>query len=257
MKFFLFLASLVLIFLAWQAYAKIDPKSIVGAWLFDEGGGDIARDSSGRGNDGKLNNGPSWINGKFGKALDFDGKDDFVEVPDHDSLDVTIITLTAWVKSKANLLKDGNAIVYKLSSYIHQYWSSTINPGVFVGKNWCGSGWLPKGVIWDGEWHHVALTYDGSVQRFYVDATFSGENSACKGDIDITNNSIKIGTGNVGFYTGSIDEVAVFNAVLEEDDLKTLVNKGLRDITAVLPSEKLTTTWGSVKDTVNFQKKDE
>ncbi len=249
MKTFYLFTSLIFIImiLALQGHAKIDTKSLVGAWLFDEGGGNIARDSSGKGNNGTLKNDPSWITGKFGKALEFDGKDDFVEIPDHDTLDVAIITLTTWVKGKANQLIDGNVIIYKLSSYIHQYWSSTINPGVFVGKNWCGSGWLPKGVIWDGEWHHIALTYDGSIQKFYVDGVFAGENSVCKGNIDITDNSIKIGTGNVGFYTGSIDEVAIFNVVLEGDDLKNLVDKGLRDITAVFPNEKLSTTWGNIK----------
>ncbi len=249
MKVVLLFISLIfaIMVLSLQVYAKIDTKSIVGAWLFDEGAGDIARDSSGKGNDGAIKNNPGWITGKFGKALEFDGKDDFVEIPDHDTLDVKVITLVAWVKGKANQLLDGNVIIYKLSSYIHQYWSSTINPGVFVGKNWCGSGWLPKGTIWDGEWRHIALTYDGSIQKFYVDATFSGENSACKGNIDVTDSSVKIGTGNVGFYTGSIDEVAIFNVVLEEDDLKTLMDKGLRDITAVLPNAKLTTIWGRIK----------
>jgi len=241
----LFLVALVLIP---QSEAKVDPESIVGAWLFDEGAGDNARDSSGKGNDGELFNDPKWVDGKFGKALDFDGKDDYVEVPDSDTLDVTSVTLAAWVKSEANVLLDGNVIVYKLASYIHQYWSATMNPGVFVGGVWCGSGWLPQGVIWDGEWHHVALTYDGSTQKFYVDGVFAGENAACKGDIDITTNSLKIATGNTGFYTGSIDEVAVFDVALEEDDFDIIVTKGLRDMTAVSSIGKLASTWSSIKN---------
>lgn len=234
--------------LAPQGDAKIDPESIVGAWLFDEGGGNTTRDSSGKGNDGELVNNPKWVAGKFDKALEFDGKDDYVEVPDNDTLDVTNITLTAWVKSEANQLLDGNVIVYKLSSYIHQYWSSTINPGVFVGGQWCGSGWLPQAVIWDGEWHHVALTYDGSIQKFYVDGVFKGDNAVCKGKIDITASSLTIGTGNTGFYTGSIDEVAVFDVALDEDDFEIIITEGFRAITAVFPIGKLTTTWGSIKN---------
>ncbi len=59
--------------------AKIDPKNIVGMWLFDEGKGDIAKDSSGNKNDGTLMNDPKWVDGKKkpGKALEFDGKDDW------------------------------------------------------------------------------------------------------------------------------------------------------------------------------------
>ena len=52
----------------------------MGIWLFDEGKGDEAKDSSGNGNLGKIN-GATWDKGKFGKALSFDGTDDWVEVP--------------------------------------------------------------------------------------------------------------------------------------------------------------------------------
>ena len=45
---------------------------VIGAWLFDEGQGDIAADSSGNGVDGELKGGPQWIEGKFGKALKYD-----------------------------------------------------------------------------------------------------------------------------------------------------------------------------------------
>jgi len=234
--------------LAGLSYAKIDPKTAAGIWLFDEGSGNTARDSSVSKNNGTLKGGVKWVDGKFGKALEFDGKDGNVEVPDSDTLDVTAITLVAWVKSEAKQLLDGNVIVYKLSSYVLQYWSATINPGVFVGGQWCGSGWLPQAVMWDNDWHLVALTYDGTTQRFYVDGVFSGDNATCKGKIDITTNSLTIGTGNTGFYTGSMDEVAVFNVVLNEDDLKAITTKGLRDIAAVFSIGKLATTWCNIKN---------
>jgi hypothetical protein len=34
--------------------AKIDLETCVGMWLFDEGSGDVAKDSSGKGNDGDI-----------------------------------------------------------------------------------------------------------------------------------------------------------------------------------------------------------
>ena len=160
---------------------------------------------------------------------------------------MTAITLSAWVKGKVNQLVNGNAIAYKKSSYILQYWGGVINPGVFVGGKWCGSGWLPSAVIWDDDWRHTALTYDGSTQKFYVDGVFKGDNTACAGKIDITTAEFKIGTGNVGFYTGFIDEVAIFNVVLAEDDIEIIITKGLKAIAAVFPTGKLTTTWGSIK----------
>ena len=52
---------------------------LVGAWHFDEGQGNIAHDSSGNNNHGTIY-GAKWVDGKFGKALEFDGVDDYVEI---------------------------------------------------------------------------------------------------------------------------------------------------------------------------------
>jgi hypothetical protein len=42
-------------------YREIQPQDgLVGYWKFDEGSGEIAKDSSGNGNDGTLVNGPTW-----------------------------------------------------------------------------------------------------------------------------------------------------------------------------------------------------
>ena len=53
----------------------------VAMWLFDEGTGKVAKDSSGNGNDGVLKNAPQWVVGKVGQALKFDGgKKSYVDV---------------------------------------------------------------------------------------------------------------------------------------------------------------------------------
>jgi len=57
-----------------SGYAKINPENVVGAWLFEEGSGNIAKDSSGKGNNGEIKGSPKWINGKFGRAMEFNGK---------------------------------------------------------------------------------------------------------------------------------------------------------------------------------------
>jgi len=73
-------------------------KDLVGYWRFDEKKGDVAYDSSGNNNHGKIYNG-TWADGKTGTALKFDGKSAYVEVPKSASLDnLKQITLTAWVK---------------------------------------------------------------------------------------------------------------------------------------------------------------
>ena len=79
--------------------AEIDLDTAVGIWLFDEGKGGVATDISGEGNDGELVKSPAWVKGKFGMALEFDGKASCVSTEQKllDSLEeFTIIT---WVQT--------------------------------------------------------------------------------------------------------------------------------------------------------------
>ena len=67
-------------------------------WRFDEDQGTTAYDSVGD-NDGTLVNGPSWTVGHFLSALEFDGVNDYVRVPDNSSLDINgEITISAWIR---------------------------------------------------------------------------------------------------------------------------------------------------------------
>src|SRR5450759_5412343 len=85
---------------------------LVGYWKFDEGTGTNATDSSGMGNNGTLTNGPTWTTGKVGGALSFDGTDDYVNVPDNPSLDMSgNLTIEFW--HKWNVFKDYGASVGK------------------------------------------------------------------------------------------------------------------------------------------------
>ncbi|MBI1925018.1 hypothetical protein HYR99_12320, partial [Candidatus Poribacteria bacterium] len=109
-----------------QSDAKIDSKSVVGIWLFDKGGGKTAEDSSKNGNDGNMKGTLQWVDGKFGKALEFPGKDDsFVEVPSNNSLDLTTFSFTMWVKIEhtgnyqAVLIKTADGLVENYSGYIY------------------------------------------------------------------------------------------------------------------------------------------
>ena len=83
-------ASLIVISLIFTGLidAKIDTETIAALWLFDEGKGNSAKDDSGNANDGELNGDPEWVDGKFGKAINFDGAKDYIQIPDSSSLDI-------------------------------------------------------------------------------------------------------------------------------------------------------------------------
>lgn len=47
-------------------------------------------------------------------------------------------------------------------------------------------------------------------------------------------------------WDGMINEVAIFNKALTQDEIKDIMEKGLKP-TAVSPSGKLAATWGRIK----------
>ncbi|MFZ8855699.1 MAG: DUF2341 domain-containing protein, partial [Candidatus Nanopusillus sp.] len=69
---------------------------LVAAWNFDEGGGNRVYDSSGNGYNLTINN-PTWVNGKFGKALYFNGIDSYAVVEPFTVYGWNGITICRWV----------------------------------------------------------------------------------------------------------------------------------------------------------------
>ena len=77
------------------------------------------------------------------------------------------------------------------------------------------------------------------------------EGEAVLKDVPDTNDEpLVIGaiTPEVNFFTGIIDEVGLFNIALTEDDLKIIQEMGLIRALGVSLSEKLTTTWSTIKN---------
>ena len=85
-----------------SSYAKIDPETCIGMWLFDDGDGTVATDSSVSKNDGTLMNGAEWVDGKFGDGVSFDGVDDFVELASQPDPLMDGFTFSAWVMRNAD-----------------------------------------------------------------------------------------------------------------------------------------------------------
>ena len=255
--------------LAASAYAAIDPATIAGAWLFDEGSGDIARDSSGNGNDGTFVDGVAWADGPGGNsgfAVQFDGTG-YVAIPDADSLDMSdAMTVMFWVRSEKPMVDmwgDRQVVVGKhyveyevgiyLDAQIHTYSSdqaAEYDEGIMATFN----GFLPGGEAdWiQGEWYHVAWTLDGAHEVAYVNGVMVGEYDKGHPGTLGGDNELNIGqrTGGGLNVTGSVDEVAVFSVALGEADVIMAYEDGLGaaiGLTAVEPEGKLAATWGALK----------
>ena len=105
-------------------------------------------------------------------------------------------------------------------------------------------------MLTDGAWYHMAGTYDGTFIKSWVNGVMEGQVGE-QGEPDHPEaEPLRIGAVNGIPAKGIIDEVAIFNVALEEEDIQDIMNNGLEvalQIIAVKPSEKLAVTWGSVK----------
>lgn len=97
------------------------------------------------------------------------------------------------------------------------------------------------------EWHHIALVYDGKTVNYYLDGSFEASGDLT-GEIKQVADPVIMGTNaRPEWYSGLLDEVAIFNVALNKDDIKTIMNKGLEEGLAIDLSGTLTTTWASIK----------
>jgi hypothetical protein len=255
----LIIACISLIFaLAWFtgiALAEIDMGTVAGAWTFDEGTGDVARDSSGNCEDGKIN-GATWVDGKFGKALSFNGTSDYVEVPDIPDLNPEkTMSMGCWVYITGNAGQHRDIISKDGESAERQYLITSSSIDRFRAHIWTSDGvanYFDGGTPVELEtWYHIAQTYDGSDLKLYVDGKEDGSISF-SGDIIVTGQPVRIGGGaNAGaaaYHTpGIIDEVVIFNVALEEEEVQALMNEGISSALAVSPAAKIAVCWGQVK----------
>src|SRR4030042_5644689 len=97
-----YLVSVVFVFsVALTSIAKAADPDLVGWWRLDEGSGTTATDFSGKGNNGTLQGDTAWVNGYLGKALKFDGVDDYVDVQHNETLTVdNEVTVMAWINAE-------------------------------------------------------------------------------------------------------------------------------------------------------------
>jgi Concanavalin A-like lectin/glucanases superfamily len=222
-------SAIVMLVGAGSAAAQVLP---VGTWSFNEGSGTVAHDIAWPPDNGTLSGGVQWIRGRFGDALNFDGATGAVQVPDSPALEPSQITVSAWVKASSS---PGN-FKYIVAKGANGCLTGTY--GLYTGANGGLEFYVANSdltyvdspdagsSVWDGSWHNVIGTYDGSTVRLYVDGVQVGSGSADSSPIAYglpTTNALTIGnyTGCSGLgYNGSIDEVKVFDRALGAQEIR-------------------------------------
>jgi hypothetical protein len=207
----------------YSAYLNTTGLPPVGYWKFNEGTGTVASDSSGKGNTGTLMNGPQWVDGVSGKALGFDGSDDYVSIQDSSSLDIKDqISVEFWMKPAADLPYPypGRAmdIFNKGDAYVGEIHLETTDP--HYGEIEFALPGPPHKIIYSktnvwasAKWYHLAFTYDGSNMRVYVNGVLDNT-LAATGNIVTSGFPMSLGSyclGTFSFFEGALDELAIYD----------------------------------------------
>ena len=213
-------------------------EKLISYWSFDQPAGNTVHDDSKNGRKGLLK-GPQWVAGKYGNALKFDGKDDYVDlVPTSAKLfdNVKTFTITAWVTP-----------IHKSSTHwpaiIHKYEGSKWNDMPWVGYNEAKDEWAWEITTnkFENVYHdtgvkvsfdvfsYVAFTVDipNKVSKFYLNGEmkekFDLPVAGARMSANPNGESSKIvigairGWGNIpeaNNWRGIIDELRIWNRVL-------------------------------------------
>ena len=255
MKFVVLTNTLLLLFVfivAQHVHSADIDKGLVAYWAFNDKSGDTASDSTGNGHDGMLIGDPKWVDGYFGGGIELDQAGDEVNVPFHKDLNPEVFTICAWanveqgsgghraVVSSRDEPPTAGYIIYALPANTWQFWTGN-------GGN---PNWVPiQGPAVNlGDWDHVAGVFEDGKQMFYVNGELAGET-----DSNPTFNAQQeflIGAGaneranHEYLFKGIIDEVRLYNRVLDEDEINAVMNS---ESLAVEASGKIAVTWGHLK----------
>jgi len=248
---FVSLIVLGLIF-TFQSYAKVDIKNCVAAFTFDDKvQGDTAEDISGNENHGELVSKPKWVEGHIGDAIELNGAGQGVRIPDFGTFaPESEITIMTWIE----LGSDGNQHLFILqppdwnnrieADFPWTNGTANINWQIHQAP-WCGMR-LPDDTL--GNWQHWAFvnSVSGKFMKIYKEGSVVAEIG--EGHTFVRSGASFFIGGDGGNWTGIVDEFAIFDVALTEDDINEIRKDGLsRVLLAVSPSGKLATTWGKVK----------
>ncbi len=245
-------------FIITPSFAALDMSTVTGLWLFDDGSGDVAVDSSDSALDAAVMGSPTWVSGKFGSALELNGVDAYVEVPAHVN-PTDAITISMWVKGLSENWLQNGWFIEKRDAYIIHPNADTKNVSWPICNGGC---WNKPGGWRDGEvgpenimdWHLYTTTFDSTTGEWniYIDGIAESTMTIDTAPIDADDGALFIGRDTCcdgRFGNAIIDEVAIFNVALGAADIQTLMEKGLSAtlLTPVEPVDKLSTRWADVK----------
>ncbi|MBN1853986.1 MAG: LamG domain-containing protein [Pirellulales bacterium] len=203
--------------------------NLAGWWKFDETSGLVASDASKHGRKGSLKGGLSFdqhsVPGRIGKALQFDGKKNWIQIPEYRGVTGSAPrTVAAWMKTsnrQGDIIRWGSDDAGKVFriGFIRGHLGLDPSGGyLYIQQN-----------IADDRWHHMAVVVaagDPPNLHDHVQLFVDGAPAAIHdiGLLDLwpidtgSDEDISIGRG----FSGTIDEIRLYDRALSSEEIKEL-----------------------------------
>ncbi len=156
--------------------------------------------------------------------LNFDGVNDYVTLTNENNFDFTNqMTVEFWMNSNV-MPEQWDALVAKGDNS----WRVALTSAgtvAFAGSN-AFSDFYSTTSVTDGNWHHVAVTYDGANAKIYIDGSLE---SQLAGTANINNSTYAVSLGENlqmpgRYYTGNMDELRIWNTSRTIDQINASKN---------------------------------
>jgi hypothetical protein len=214
------------------------PTGLAAAYAFNEGSGTSAADASGGGLTGTLTNGATWGTGHAAGAVSLDGVNDFVELGNPLSLQLTgSMTVSAWVKSAAFPADDAAIVSKRTSGEIGFQLDTTIDRGPrtvgFKLTTSAGGNMFRYGAtsLLANSWYFVTGVYNAATSELHVYLNGQLDDGTLVGTVSATqqNSTANVNIGrrpglNTFNFNGLIDDVRIYSRALTAGEIQTDMN---------------------------------
>jgi hypothetical protein len=206
----------------------LDPD-LVAWWTFDDGGGSVAADATGKGHDARLLGPVEWAEGKVGGGMRFTGNGQALRVDDAEDLWLAgDVTLALWMKKEAEapewtcLLGKGDRTQRNFGLWLEKDTRQIL----FQEYGAAGINLKSKKAVPNGEWTHLAATVEGARATLYINGVKEGEEGR-KGAAMTGPWPVGIGWANDhSTFRGLLDDVRIYKRALSADEIKALAEPG-------------------------------
>lgn len=230
-------------------------SGLVARWHIDEGSGSSLDDSSANNNNGAItgavwagSDGGKWYNRSdagfsTGDSLSFDGSGDYAVIADDASLDVSNITIAAWIKTGSDVTTSQFILAKWVDTSDDRSYAIGIDAGLFYFYTAYDTDplhvdSLGLGSVSTNTDYHFAATSDGINKRIYINGTELAPAGSWLRSIRTGTSQVRIGmrnTGTTSYFSGIIDEVSIYNTALSANQIKALSQRSKYSSTVSVP----------------------